>query len=75
MIGFYLGEMTQVVQINKRAEFLKLRLSYEREISFVRVKGQFYPEYPFVDKEPFLKSDDEIRLLNYSKLKKIFKGI
>lgn len=73
--GFYLGQLFGVKMINDKADFLKLRMKYEKEINFVREKGQLYPEYPFVGKEPYLKGDDEIRLTKFGKFKKILKGV
>ena len=73
--GFYLGQLFGVRMINDKADFLKLRLTYEIEINFMRKKGELYPEYPFVGKEPYLKGDDEIKLMKFGKFKKILKGI
>jgi len=73
--GFYIGQILGVKMINEKANFLKLRLQHEKEINFVRKKGELFPDYPFRDKEIYLKGDDEIRLLKYSKFKKGLKGI
>lgn len=72
--GFYLGQLFGVRMINEKTDFLKLRMKYEKEINFVRQKGELYPDYPFVGKEPYLKGDDEIKLLKFGKFKKIMRG-
>lgn len=71
--GFYIGQLFGVKMINEKAKFIKLRLKFEKQINFKREKGELFPEYPFAGKEPFLKGDDEIKLISYGKIKKIIK--
>jgi len=74
--GFYICQIFGVKMINDKAEFIKFRLRYEKEINYVRNKGdEIHQEYPFIHKEKYLKGDDEIRLIQYKKFKNFTKKI
>lgn len=74
--GFYIGQIFGIKMINDKADFIILRLKYEKEINYIRNKEEgIHQEYPFINKELHLKGDDEVRLMKYSKFKKLSKGI
>lgn len=74
--GFYIGQVFGGKMINDKADFIKERLEYERQINYIREKNNnILPEYPFADKENGLLGDEEIRLRKYSKIKRITKGL
>jgi hypothetical protein len=72
--GFYIGQIIAVKYIYTKTNFIKKRLIYEKSIDYVRENRiELFEDYPFSNNKEDLLGDNELKLTNYSRVKKIFR--